>query len=121
MKLDFKLFNDFIQNHTTPNSRSRYADSVIDEIKINEGHIEAKVIGTRRYAVTIDFDKTKVTLANCTCNYDYGGFCKHIINVMVYADNALAKKETVETITLKKEQDVFILEKQQIQELQLIN
>jgi hypothetical protein len=44
--------------------------------------ITATVIGTSNYKVTIHTDKETIT-ASCTCPYDWGGYCKHIVATLI--------------------------------------
>ncbi|MEH2135842.1 SWIM zinc finger family protein [Nostoc sp.] len=50
------------------------------------GHIlQAEVAGTeaRPYHVNLSFDNSGLTSANCTCAYDFDGWCKHIVATML--------------------------------------
>ncbi|MFN6460685.1 MAG: SWIM zinc finger domain-containing protein [Nostoc sp. DedVER02] len=50
------------------------------------GHIlQAEVAGTeaRPYHVNLSFDSSGLTSANCTCAYDFDGWCKHIVATML--------------------------------------
>lgn len=123
MKLDFKPFDTFIRNYTTESSRKRYADSEIKEIEIEEDCVYAKVIGTSTYTVHVTFDTQKVLKASCTCAYDYGGYCKHIVHVLVYADKIIApakegnlspSAEETESTTITKSGKTFNLPEQHI-------
>jgi hypothetical protein len=44
--------------------------------------ITATVEGTRDYTVTIRTGKKAIT-ATCTCPYDWGGYCKHIVATLI--------------------------------------
>jgi len=44
--------------------------------------ITATVEGTNDYKVTIYTDKNTIT-ATCTCPYDWGGYCKHIVATLI--------------------------------------
>lgn len=44
--------------------------------------ITASVEGTRKYSVTIHTDKEDFG-ASCTCPYDWGGYCKHIVATLI--------------------------------------
>lgn len=58
--------------------------------------LEAEVEGSQYepYAVTIEFDQAGVTSAECSCPYDWGGWCKHIVAVLL---TALHEPDEVET------------------------
>jgi uncharacterized Zn finger protein len=50
------------------------------------GHLlQAEVAGTeaRPYYVNLSFDSSGLTSANCTCAYNFDGWCKHIIATML--------------------------------------
>ncbi|WP_392479924.1 SWIM zinc finger family protein [Nostoc sp. C110] len=50
------------------------------------GHLlQAEVAGTeaRPYHVNLSFDSSGLTSANCTCAYNFDGWCKHIIATML--------------------------------------
>lgn len=123
MKLNFKPFESFIKNYTTQNSRNRYDDSIIVAIDVSTEQISAKVEGTKLYSIQINFNTDKVINASCSCLYDKGGYCKHIIHTLVSADKTAAKQhqiaETSEkqrnsTIKLKKVKKGFAIENKQI-------
>lgn len=127
MKLNFKPFHDLVRNYTTENTRRRYADSEIREIEVGKNYVQAKVKGTRIYIVEIHFSPEKVTQASCTCAFDYGGYCKHIVHVLVNADELLSesgheisvypKEESLPSNYLQKEGNTFIVAKKSFSEL----
>ncbi|MHC0065153.1 SWIM zinc finger family protein [Nostoc sp. UIC 10890] len=50
------------------------------------GHlVQADVMGTqaRPYHVNLNFDSSGLTSVNCTCAYDFDGWCKHIVATML--------------------------------------
>ncbi|ODH01019.1 hypothetical protein A4S05_30880 [Nostoc sp. KVJ20] len=50
------------------------------------GHlVQADVMGTqaRPYHVNLSFDSSGLTSVNCTCAYDFDGWCKHIVATML--------------------------------------
>ncbi len=111
MKLGFKPFDTFIKNYTTSKSRQRYTDSDIKEIEIEDNYIHAIVKGSRSYTVKIEFNDQKVRLAQCNCPYDYGGYCKHVVHVMVYADKLLADPQPPATSSVDDELAMDLLTK----------
>lgn len=58
--------------------------------------LEAEVEGSQYepYQVTVDFDQAGVTAAECSCPYDWGGWCKHIVAVLLAALHAPDEIET---------------------------
>ncbi|MEH2424233.1 MAG: SWIM zinc finger family protein [Nostoc sp.] len=50
------------------------------------GHLlQANVVGTQAkpYHVNLSFDSSGLTSVNCTCAYDFEGWCKHIVATML--------------------------------------
>lgn len=92
MELAFKPFHDFIEKYTTPKTRGRYKDSQVFLLEIDENKIEAGVVGSDIYNVRINFNANRVTQARCSCPYDYGGYCKHIVHVLAEADEQFQKQ-----------------------------
>jgi SNF2 family DNA or RNA helicase len=123
MKLSFKPFESFIKNYTTQNSRNNYDDSTISQIDVSTNQISAKVKGTKLYSVQINFNTNKVINASCSCLYDKGGYCKHIIHTLVSADKTVtqqyrieeqSEKQLTSPIKLKKTKSGFTLENKHI-------
>lgn len=84
--MKFPLISEgVIRQNSTENSLSRGKEynrmgSVVDIVQ--RGTIlQAEVEGTevKPYRVTLEFDAGGVTEARCTCPYEYGGWCKHIV------------------------------------------
>jgi len=57
--------------------------------------LQAEVEGSQYqpYRVRVDFDKGGITGASCTCPYDWGGWCKHIVAALLAC---LHEPETIE-------------------------
>lgn len=76
-----------IREHADPNSYSRgmsyYARGAVGELVLRGGTLAAEVEGSEPapYRVRLSFDAGGVTAASCTCPYDWGGWCKHIVAV----------------------------------------
>lgn len=97
MKLRFEPFHKLFSYQTTAATRERYLDSSVETIEIFENNISAEVRGTYLYNVEIKYDVESVSSALCNCPYDAGGYCKHIANVLVYADATVAEMHQSET------------------------
>ncbi len=91
MKLRFKPFSDFVEKRTIARTRNRYADSSVLTLDVAKGKIAAVVRGSKKYVVKIEFNADEVTKTNCSCPYDDAGVCKHIVNVLVHADEQLIR------------------------------
>ena len=61
---------------------SYYQDDHIQQVDRFDDLVTATVEGTRLYDVTIEFDDRRLD-TRCTCPYDGGGDCKHIVAVLL--------------------------------------
>ncbi|BCB96636.1 hypothetical protein JZK55_15580 [Dissulfurispira thermophila] len=59
-----------------------YENGAVDEVKIENGAYIAHVQGSELYTVTIAEKDGKIN-AECTCPYDWGGACKHVVATMI--------------------------------------
>jgi len=126
LNLSFPPFDYFVKHYTVKKVQDRWADSEIEELDVTGRNITAKVRGTRRYTVKIEFNAEKVIRAHCTCPYDQGGYCKHIVNVLVNADEMVLKKmeespeafdDVVPELVLEKEEGRFVIRNQHVLDL----
>src|SRR4051794_29082826 len=81
------------------------------------GALQADVLGSDAdpYRVQVTFDGASVVAATCTCPYDWGGWCKHIVAAL------LAAREQPERIEERPPVDGLIadLSREQLQALLL--
>src|SRR5699024_2286131 len=127
MKLTNKIFEAFIKEHATIQTQNRFRDSQILSLDWDLHEINAEVLGTMAYHVRIQYNSEEVVDAKCTCPYDFGGICKHIVHALVEVDRRMNPHIPPETLSksssvlpqnhLKKEGKTFILEGQKILDL----
>ncbi len=78
-----------IREHSGEQSYSRgrgyYRRDAVGTVERRGRTLSAKVAGSdvRPYRVDITFDDDGVVEADCTCPYDYGDWCKHIVAVLL--------------------------------------
>lgn len=58
-----------------------YKEGRINRVEFFGNKLKAIVAGTYNYEVTVKLDKG--INASCTCPYDWGGYCKHIIATLI--------------------------------------
>lgn len=93
-----------IQSMTTPQSFQRgedyYAIGAVLELVRRGDTVYAEVEGSsyEPYQVEVTFDKTGVGGAFCTCPYDWGGWCKHIVAVLLAVADASDDVEVRPTV-----------------------
>ena len=93
-----KAFETYINSYTSQKTRDKSDDSIVKDVNITETEISAKVKGSKIYFVTIQYTKEKVKSSKCTCPFEMGPVCKHVVNVLNRADFELAKNYTDEDL-----------------------
>ena len=86
-----KAFEKYIKSYTSQKTRDRSDDSVIKEFLMTDSEISAKVKGSKIYLVHISYNSEKVKTSTCTCLFDMGPVCKHVVNVLNRANFEYAK------------------------------
>ena len=97
----------FIRLHTTPKSYERgvayYDDGAVLSLERRGDDLVGQVEGSEYepYQVRITFEAKTVESAYCDCPYDWGGWCKHIVAVLVAAlhePDTVKKRPTLGTL-----------------------
>ncbi|MGC9396333.1 MAG: SWIM zinc finger family protein [Anaerolineae bacterium] len=103
-----KITQTMIQQATTAQSFARgedyYATGAVLELVRRGDTLYAEVAGSayEPYRIEITFTETGVNSAFCTCPYDWGGWCKHIVAVL------LAAADAPDTVEARPTVDVLI-------------
>lgn len=101
------LTEEILQSYSSPESFKRgkqlfAADAIYDTFKqgsLFSGKCEGS--GAPFYQVRLRIDAGGILAASCTCPYDRGGFCKHVIALAlacIHAADAFVEQETVEEL-----------------------
>ncbi len=78
-----------VRDHSSPESFRRgedyYLQGMVLSMTRRGGALHAEVAGSdlAPYNVRVSFDEAGVTDAACDCPYDWGGWCKHIVAVLL--------------------------------------
>lgn len=78
-----------IRQHASAESFARGADyerrGAVGPLVLRGDLLQAEVEGSEYepYRVTVSFDRAGVRAASCTCPYDWGGWCKHIVATLL--------------------------------------
>lgn len=100
-----RLTKSFIRQHASSQSFERgeeyYRHNAVNNLVERGSLITAEVEGSNYepYVISISFDEGGVTDANCSCPYDWGGWCKHIVAVLLTCTNKpeqIEKRPTIE-------------------------
>ena len=95
MKFTYKIFETYVMNYTSLKTRQRSSDSRIQELEVTETKITAKVKGSKIYTVIIDLKPDKVKDSSCTCPFDLGPVCKHVVNVLLEVDQIKKSENSI--------------------------
>lgn len=60
-----------------------FREGAVSEVIRRGNRVTAEVEGGELYEVTVVLDDGEVDEAHCTCPYDWGGYCKHIVAVLL--------------------------------------
>lgn len=102
--LPFKLTETNLQRNATDKSWQRgqdyYRSGSVINLVCRGKLIQAQVEGNtyEPYRITLQADQGGVKSANCTCEYDWGGWCKHIIAVGLACVHAPESVELAPTL-----------------------
>ena len=84
-----KVTESMIRAGTEPENFRRgeeyYRDGAISNAAIQGSALSAECAGTYApyYRVQVDLDEAGIAGASCTCLYEYGGYCKHIVALLL--------------------------------------
>ena len=117
----FELDESTIHDHASPESYRRgedyYEQGAVLALTRRGDALQARVAGSdfAPYSVRVSFDGTGITSATCSCPYDWGGWCKHIVAVLL---TCVREPETVRELPALEE-TLSDLDRAQLQDLLL--
>ncbi len=106
-----------ISAHTTPQSLSRgedyYHAGAVGPLIRRGPQIEAEVEGSSYlpYEVRLEFDAGGLTSTYCSCPYDWGGWCKHIVAVLLTLaehPEAVEEREPLDSLLADLKRDTLL-------------
>ncbi|MBC8110658.1 MAG: SWIM zinc finger family protein [Verrucomicrobia bacterium] len=87
--LSFTEFEEDIPEKILERGLDYYENRQVEEVeKMGENEFSALVMGSEEYEVYVKIEKDFVTEYACTCPFDYGDVCKHIVAVLFYIRDA---------------------------------
>jgi uncharacterized Zn finger protein len=87
--MSFAINERILREHSSSASFERgvdyYQRGAVVSLERRGNLLTAEVEGSEYepYRITVSFDEAGVTDAMCTCPYDYGGWCKHIVAMLL--------------------------------------
>ena len=82
---DPSRLHEYATSASIQRGREYLREGAVGDLVLRGDELEADVQGNapRPYRVWIEFDAEGVANATCTCPYDYEGWCKHIVAVLL--------------------------------------
>lgn len=110
MKIPLKEFEQHIDTTIFKRGFQYFKKGYITNVdELSGGEYEATVEGTETYTVNLTVKNDVMTESVCTCPYDMGAICKHVVAVMFYLQKDIldlkptkARKPTDKTKPTKK-------------------
>ncbi|WP_310992973.1 SWIM zinc finger family protein [Aequorivita marina] len=85
MKIPIDQFEQYIDETILKRGHSYFKNGNVDAVEeLSDHNFEAIVSGTDNYRITFSIEDRHFMNASCTCPYDYGPICKHMVAVFLY-------------------------------------
>ena len=85
MKIPLDSFEQYIDETILKRGLQYFKKGYVGEPElISPGEFELLVEGTETYVVNLKIDNNEVTEFVCTCPYDFGPVCKHVVAALFY-------------------------------------
>ncbi len=95
------IINDLVSGASLTKGYSYFHGDAVVKLWIENGSYKANVDGSERYTVTISGKKGNIQ-TDCTCPYDWGGVCKHVVATMLaVVHDKVIKKHKKDTENIK--------------------
>ncbi|MEL7406683.1 MAG: SWIM zinc finger family protein [Cyanobacteria bacterium J06558_2] len=83
-QLTLELIRQSATHKSWQRGESYYDQGCVRQVNQRGNLISAEVIGSSLYSVSIEFADHDILTASCTCPYDWGGYCKHIVATLLF-------------------------------------
>lgn len=101
MKIPLNQFEQHISEAILKRGLSYYENGYVVELEeITDGVYEAIVSGSEDYTVELEINEGTIRECTCSCPYDMGPVCKHIVAVLFYLQQDVLQLE--EALPLNK-------------------
>ncbi|HMD80194.1 MAG TPA: SWIM zinc finger family protein, partial [Anaerolineales bacterium] len=121
-----KITESMIRAGATPESVRRgeeyYREGAVSNTAIQGNLLSGECAGTYApyYRVQVELDEAGIADASCTCLYEYGGYCKHIVALLLaylhHPKSFTARKAPAELLTDLDHNDLMAILTKLIQE-----
>ena len=102
-KVDESALRVLATAETFSRGEEYYGNGAVSDLQRRGETLLARVAGSQYepYRVTVEFGEGGIVSARCTCPYDWGGYCKHIVATLlayVRDPEQVEERPTVETL-----------------------
>lgn len=112
MKIPLNQFEQHISEAILKRGLSYYENGYVVELEeITDGVYEAIVSGSEDYTVELEINEGTIRECTCSCPYDMGPVCKHIVAVLFYLQQDVLQLEEALPLNKSKEKTVAKKEK----------
>ncbi len=121
-----KITESMIRAGAIPESFRRgeeyYRDGAVSNTAIQDALLSGECAGTYApyYRVQVELDEAGIVKASCTCLYEYGGYCKHIVALLLaylhHPKSFTVRKPPVELLAELDHNDLIAILTRLIQE-----
>ena len=88
MQIPLSHFEQYIDEKILDRGVTYFKNGHVTSVEeLSPGEFEAIVEGTEDYEVRLKIQNNNISEYSCTCPYDYGSVCKHIVAVLYYLQN----------------------------------
>jgi uncharacterized Zn finger protein len=83
LKIDESLIHQNATDKSFQRGKEYARSQAVSDLILRGQTLQASVAGNEYYRVTIGFNDQKVQSATCSCPYDFGDWCKHIVATLL--------------------------------------
>lgn len=94
MVIKLSNFGEFVSSKIFDRGLDYYESGTVSLVSVdNNGSYEFEVEGTEPYTVEIDLEGQVIADVSCTCPYNYGPICKHLVASFLYIERELQDQD----------------------------
>jgi uncharacterized Zn finger protein len=82
-KIDESMIRQNVSGKSFERGKEYARSQAVRDLILRDQTLQASVAGSTYYRVSIGFSDRSIQSAKCSCPYDFGGWCKHIVAVLL--------------------------------------
>ena len=118
MALTLQHFDTTINNIIVNRGEDYFLDGLVQEFEIHDNNLyTAEISGSSVYKVRVNLKKDKILEYSCTCPYDLGPVCKHVVAVLYAIRSSQEEPDQRATPTRKRKKNKAKTQEQKMNEI----